>query len=124
MEDVVELVYLSYPLSVIQGLVHCLPCSRVAQIGRKTVRMWISLCKNRIVPDYEKDHRQKPRHRGREAYRHPSRGSRESGNRCGSSVGKSTSVSFRPSRRRRGGRMRRVRPARSFLEKFDPQCGS
>ena len=37
LEDVVELVYMGYPLSVIPGLVHSLPCSRVAQICRKTV---------------------------------------------------------------------------------------
>ena len=48
-EDVVELVYMGYPLSVLRGLDHS-PCNRVAQIGRKTVRTWISLCKNRMVP--------------------------------------------------------------------------
>ena len=37
LEDIVELVYIGYPLSVIRGFVHSLPCSRVAQIGRKTV---------------------------------------------------------------------------------------
>ena len=37
LEDTVELVYMGYPLSVIRGLVHSLPCCRVAQIGRKTV---------------------------------------------------------------------------------------
>ena len=35
LEDVVELVFLEYPLSVIRGLVHSLNCSRVAQICRK-----------------------------------------------------------------------------------------
>ena len=53
LEDVVELVYMGCPLSVIRGLVHSLPCSRVALIGRKTVRMWLFLCKNRMVLDYE-----------------------------------------------------------------------
>ena len=38
LEYVVELVFLGYPFSVIRGLVHSLPCSRVTQIGRKTVR--------------------------------------------------------------------------------------
>ena len=33
LEDVVELVYVGYRLSVIRGLVRSLPCSRVAQIG-------------------------------------------------------------------------------------------
>ena len=42
LEDVVELVFWGYPLSVIRGLVHSLPCSRVAQIGRKTVRTWLA----------------------------------------------------------------------------------
>ena len=60
LEDLVELVFLGYPLSVIRGLVHSLPCSRVAQIGRKTVRTWISLRKNRMVDD-KKDLRPKPR---------------------------------------------------------------
>ena len=32
-----------HPLSLIRGLVQWLPCSRVAQICRKTVRTWISL---------------------------------------------------------------------------------
>ena len=45
LEDVVELVCMGYPLSVIRGLVHSLPCSRVTQICRKTVRTWISLCR-------------------------------------------------------------------------------
>ena len=49
--DIVELVYTGYPLSVIRGLVHSLPCSRVAQICRKTVLTWISLRKNRMVDD-------------------------------------------------------------------------
>ena len=35
LEDVVELVFLEYPLSVIRGLVHSLNCCRVAQICRK-----------------------------------------------------------------------------------------
>ena len=64
LEDVVELLYVGYPLSVIRSLVRSLPCSRVAQIGRKTVRTWISLCKNRMVLDDEKDQRQKIRHGG------------------------------------------------------------
>ena len=29
LEDVVELVYTGYPVSVVRGLVHSLPCSRV-----------------------------------------------------------------------------------------------
>ena len=49
-----------HPLSVIRGLVHSLPCSRVVQICRKTVRTWVSLRKNRMVDD-KKDQRQKPR---------------------------------------------------------------
>ena len=60
LEDVLKLVEMGYPLSVIWGLVHSLPCSRVAQIGRKTVRTWISLCKNRMVLHYEMDPKQKP----------------------------------------------------------------
>ena len=35
LEDIVELVYMGYPLSVIRGLVHSLLCSRVAQIVAK-----------------------------------------------------------------------------------------
>ena len=60
LEDIVELVYMGYLLSVIRGLVHSLPCSRVAQIGRKTVQTWIFLHKNRMVDD-KKDLRPKPR---------------------------------------------------------------
>ena len=63
LDDAVELVYMGYPLSVIQGLVRSLPCSRVAQIGRKTVRTWISLCGNRMVLYYEMDPKQKPQPR-------------------------------------------------------------
>ena len=48
LEDVVELVCMVYPLSVIRGLVHSVPCSRVAQIGRKTVRTWLSFYKKGI----------------------------------------------------------------------------
>ena len=57
---IVELVYMKYTLSVIRGLVHSLPCSRAAQICRKTVRTWFFLRKNRMVDD-RKDQRQKPR---------------------------------------------------------------
>ena len=64
LEDIVELVYMGYPLSVIRGLVHSLPCSRVAQICRQTVRTWISLRKNRMVDD-KRDQRQKPRNERR-----------------------------------------------------------
>ena len=83
LEDVVELVYMGYPLSVIRGLVHSLPCSRVALIGRKTVRMWLFLCKNRMVLDYEMDPKQK--HRPRREMAGGRRGSRS---RRGSSVEK------------------------------------
>ena len=38
LEDVVEQVYMGYPVSVVRGLVRSLPCSRVAQIRRKIVR--------------------------------------------------------------------------------------
>ena len=62
LEDIVELVYMGYPLSVIRGLVHSLPCSRVTQISRKTVRTWLSFGKERMVLDDKKDQRQKPRH--------------------------------------------------------------
>ena len=41
LEDVVELVYLRYPVS-------SLPCSRVAQLGRKIVRKWIALRKKEM----------------------------------------------------------------------------
>ena len=63
LEDIVELVYMGYPLFVIRTLVHSLPCSRVAQICRTTVRTWISLRKDRMVDD-KKDQRQKPRNGG------------------------------------------------------------
>ena len=86
LEDVEELVSLGCPLSVIRGLVHSLPCSRVVHIGRKTVRTWVSLCKNRMVLHYEMDPKQ-PRHRRGRAHRHRSSGRGESGNRRGSSVG-------------------------------------
>ena len=118
-----NLVYVGYPLSVIRGLVRSMPCSRFTQIGRKTVRTWISLCGNRMVLHYEMDPKQKPLPRRERAHRHRHRsgGRRESGNRRGSSVGKSTPRSSSRSRRRRGGRMWRARAARKFLEKFDPQ---
>ena len=79
LEDIVELVYMGYPLSVIRGLVHSLPCSRVTQIGRKTVRTWLFFCKERMVLDDKKDQRQKPRRGGSENRRGRSRGARDSG---------------------------------------------
>ena len=79
LEDIVELVHMGYPLSVIRDLVHSLPCSRVTQIGRKTVRTWLFFCKERMVLDDKKDQRQKPRHGGSGNRRGRSRGARDSG---------------------------------------------
>ena len=128
LEDVVELVYVGYPLSVIRSLVRSLPCSRVAQIGRKTVRTWISLCKNRMVLDDEKDQRQKPRHGGSGARRGRSGGRRDSGwrSRCRGSARKSrssssSSSSSSQSRRTRRGKQQRVKEAQKLLEKHDLQ---
>ena len=107
--DVVELVYMGYPLSVIRGLVRSLLCSRVAKVGRKTVKTVISLCKNRMVLDDKKQQRQKPRHG---AARRPQRFWR------GSSTSSSSSS---PSRMKRRGKQRRVKEAQTLLEKHDPQ---
>ena len=125
MEDIVELVYMGYPLSVIRGLVHSLPCSRVAQIGRKTVRTWISLRKNRMVDD-KKDQRPKPRNGGSGARRERSGGRRDSGwrNRGRGSTRKSSSSSSSsssPSRRKRRGKQQKVKEAQKLLENHDPQ---
>ena len=108
LEDIEELVYMGYPLSVIRGLVHSLPCSCVAQIGRKTVRTWTSLRKNRKVDD-KKDLRPKPRNGGSGARRGRSGGRRDSGwrNRGRGSTRKSSSSSSSsssPSRRKRRGK--------------------
>ena len=110
LEDVVELVYMGHPLSVIWGLVRSLQCRRVVQVGRT----WISLCKNRMVLDDKKDRRQKPRHGGSGARRGRSGGRRDSGwrNRGRGSVRKSSSsssLSSSPSRRKRRGKQRRVK---------------
>ena len=125
LEDIVELVYMGYPLSVIRGLVHPLPCSRVAQICRKTVRTWISLRKNRMVDD-KKDQRQKPRNGGSGARRGRSDGRRDSGwrNRGRGSTRKSSSSSSSsssPFRRKRWGKLQMVEEAQKLLEMHDPQ---
>ena len=125
LEDIVELVYMGYFLSVIRGLVHSLPCSRVAQIGRKTVRTWISLRKNRMVDD-KKDLRPKPRNGGSGARRGRSDGRRDSGwrNRGRGSTRKcssSSSSSSSPSRRKRRGKQQKVKEVQTSLEKHDPQ---
>ena len=117
---------LGYPLSVIRGLVHSLPCSRVAQICRKTVRTRTSLRKNRMVDD-KKDQRQKLRNGGSGARRERSGGRRDSGwrNRGRGSVRKSSSSSFSsssPSRRKRRGKQEKVKEAQKLLEKHDPHC--
>ena len=119
------MVFLGYPLSVIRGLVHSLPCSRAAQICRKTVRTWISLRKNRMVDD-KKDQRQKPRKWSSGARRVRSGGRRDSGwrNRGRGSVRKSSSSSsssYSQSRRKRRGRQQNVNEAQKLLEKHDPQ---
>ena len=117
---------MGYPLSVIRGLVHSLPCSRVAQIGRKTVRTWISFRKNRMVDD-KKDQRQKPRNGSNGARRERFGGRRDSGwrNRGPSSVRKSnsssSSSSTSPSRRKRREKQQKVKEAQKVLEKYDPQ---
>ena len=95
-----ELVYMGCPLSVIRGLVHSLPCSRVAQIGRKTVRTWISLCREGSMAEASAPWQGGLIVIGQVAVENQ-----------GSSVGKS-SLSRRT---------RRVRAARKFLEKFDYQ---
>ena len=100
LEDIVELVFLGYHLSVIRGLVHSLPCSRITQIGRKTVRTWLSFCKERMVLDDKKDQRQKPRHGGSGNRRGRSRGARDSG--WHGRRGSARSSSSQARRKRRG----------------------
>ena len=75
LEDVVVLVYMGYPLSVIRGLVHSLPCSRVAQICRKTVRTWLSFHKKGMACG----DMQKPQHHRGGNRRDRSGGDRDSG---------------------------------------------
>ena len=116
LEDVVELVYMGYPLSVIGSLVRSLPCSRVTRCERGSL-----FVKNRMVLYFDMDPKQMPQSSRGTAHRRRSGGRKESGCCRGSSVGKSTPGATNPSRRRRGGRMRRVRAARKFLEKFDLQ---
>ena len=116
---------MGYPLSVIRGLVHSLPCSRVTQIGRKTVRTWLSFCKERMVLDDKKDQRQKPRHGGSGNRRGRSRGARDFGwyGRRGSARKSSSSSSSSSSqaRRKRLGKHQKVKEAQKLLEKYDPQ---
>ena len=119
LEDIVELVFLEYPLSVIRGLVHSLPCSRVAQIGRNTVRTWISLRKNRMVDD-KKDLRPKPRNGSSGARRGRSGGRRDSGWR-NRGRGSTRSSSSSPSWRKRRGTQQKIKEAQKLLEKLDPK---
>ena len=125
LEDMVELVYVEYPLSVIRDLVHSLPCSRVAQICRKTVRRWLSFCKERMVLDEKKDQRQKPPHGASGNRRGRSGGVRDSGwrGRRGSArkSSSSSSSSSSQSRRKRGGKQQKIKDAQKLLEKHDPQ---
>ena len=100
----------------LRGLVHSLPCSRAAQICRKTVRTWISLTKNRMVDD-EKDQRTEPRNGCSGARRGRSGGRRHLGGEIVvvGSVRKSSSssLSSSPSRRKRRGNSRRSRKRRN-----------
>ena len=115
LEGVVELVSTGYPLSVIQGLVHSLPCSSVTQICRKTVRTWFSLCGSRMVL---LDPEQKSQPRRERAHRH------RSGGRRGVLEAQSGRALLGPPAllgedvEEECGR---VRAARKFSEKFDPQ---
>ena len=125
LEDIVDLVHMEYPLSVIRGLVHSLLCSRVAQIGRKTVRTWLAYCKERMVLDDKKGQRQKPRHGGSGTRRGPSGGARDSGWRIRGrgSVRKSSSSSSSSasqSRKERRGKQQKVKEVQKLLEKCDP----
>ena len=123
-EDMVELVFWGYPLSIIRGRVHSLPCSRVAQICRKTVRTWLSFCKERMVLDDKKDQRQKPRHGGSGNRRGRSGGVRDSGWRGRRGPARksssSSSSSSSQSRRKRRGKQQKFKEAQKLL-KYDPQ---
>ena len=114
-----------YPVPLSLVSVHSLPCSRVAQICRKTVRTWISLSKSRNGLDDQKDQRQTPRRAGSGVRRGRSGGRRDSGWRnrglgCARKSRSSSSSSSSSSQSRRKRKQQRVKEAQKLLEKHDP----